>query len=73
MKVSALLLFSTIVGLQAQEPVTLPLSAANVHWGFFSKTVDPVLTVASGTEVTVEMVRPWGSPQDIYFFLLLLL
>lgn len=34
---------------------TLPLSAANVHWGYFSKTLDPVLTVPSGSEVVVEM------------------
>jgi acetamidase/formamidase len=33
----------------------LPLSAANVHWGFFSKTLDPVLTIDSGAEVVVEM------------------
>eukprot|EP00977_Amphora_coffeiformis_P023411 scaffold13297_cov184-Amphora_coffeaeformis.AAC.4 len=57
MKVSSLLLSSAVVVVvvHAQDPVTLPLSAANVHWGFFSKTVEPVLTVASGTEVTVEM------------------
>jgi acetamidase/formamidase len=33
----------------------LPLSAANVHRGFFSKTLDPVLTIASGAEVVVDM------------------
>ena len=33
----------------------LPLSAANVHWGFFSKTLEPVLTIDSGAEVIVEM------------------
>jgi predicted membrane-bound mannosyltransferase len=27
------------------------LSAANVHWGFFSKTLEPVLTIDSGAEV----------------------
>lgn len=49
---SCLLLFA---GLTASHAVDLPLSAANVHWGFFSKTLEPVLTVDSGTEVKVEM------------------
>jgi len=39
---------------------TLPLSAANVHWGYFSKTLDPVLTIASGDEVEVEMATHHG-------------
>ena len=34
---------------------TIPLSAANVHWGYFSKELEPVLTVDSGAVVTVEM------------------
>jgi acetamidase/formamidase len=38
-----------------QAEPDLPLSAANVHWGYFSKTLEPVLTVASGSEVVVEM------------------
>jgi acetamidase/formamidase len=33
----------------------LPLSHANVHWGFFSKELEPVLTITSGQEVVVEM------------------
>ena len=33
----------------------LELSAANVHWGYFSKTLEPVLTVTSGSSVEVEM------------------
>jgi acetamidase/formamidase len=33
----------------------LELSAVNVHWGYFSKTLTPVLTVESGAEVVVEM------------------
>lgn len=37
------------------EEADLKLSAANVHWGFFSKELDPVLTVTSGQEVIVEM------------------
>ena len=33
----------------------LKLSAANVNWGFFSKTVEPALTIESGDTVIVEM------------------
>ena len=33
----------------------IKLSAANVHWGYFSKTLAPVLNVTSGSEVVVEM------------------
>jgi hypothetical protein len=40
--------------------LTLPLSAANVHWGYFSKTLTPVLTVNSGAEVEVEMATHHG-------------
>lgn len=65
MKISrqvAWILTASVLVLGDAEEVTLPLSAANVHWGFFSKTLEPVLTVASGTEVTVEMVRSFGIP-----------
>jgi hypothetical protein len=56
---SCLLLLLT--GYPAAVPaVDLPLSAANVHWGFFSKTLEPVLTVDSGTEATVEMATHHG-------------
>ena len=34
----------------------LELNSANVHWGYFSKTIDPVLTVPSGSEVS----HPWS-------------
>jgi Acetamidase/Formamidase family len=34
---------------------TLALKAANVHWGYFSKNLTPVLTCPSGTTVVVEM------------------
>jgi acetamidase/formamidase len=54
---SCLLLFA---GLTAVHAVDLPLSAANVHWGFFSKTLEPALTVDSGTEVKVEMATHHG-------------
>jgi hypothetical protein len=33
----------------------LKLSSANVHWGYFSKTQEPVLTIDSGAEIVVEM------------------
>ncbi len=38
----------------------LPLSADNVHWGYFSKTLTPALNVSSGDEVTVEMATHHG-------------
>ena len=48
--------------LSASEAVnhTLPLSAKNVHWGYFSKTLEPALTVMSGDEVEVEMATHHG-------------
>lgn len=33
----------------------LAVSADTVHWGYFSKTIDPVISVTSGEEITVEM------------------
>ena len=33
----------------------IALSADTVHWGYFSKTEEPVISIDSGTEVTVEM------------------
>jgi hypothetical protein len=33
----------------------LPLNSKNVHWGYVSKELDPVLNVTSGQEVVVEM------------------
>jgi Acetamidase/Formamidase family len=33
----------------------LKLSASNVHWGYFSKTLAPALTIESGSTVIVEM------------------
>jgi acetamidase/formamidase len=53
-----LLLFTGLTAVRAA--VDLPLSAANVHWGFFSKTLEPALTVDSGTEVKVEMATHHG-------------
>ena len=40
--------------------VVLPLNADNVHWGYFSKTLEPALTVNSGEEVKVEMATHHG-------------
>lgn len=48
-------IFLGLLTAAAADTVTLPLSAANVHWGFFSKTLAPVLNITSGTEVVVEM------------------
>jgi len=39
---------------------TLPLSAANVHWGYFSTTLSPVLTISSNSTVEVEMATHHG-------------
>lgn len=33
----------------------IPLSNVTVHWGYFSKELDPIITVDSGDSVTVEM------------------
>jgi len=33
---------------------TLPVSPATVHWGYFSKTVAPALTLRSGDRATIE-------------------
>jgi hypothetical protein len=38
-----------------QGEVDLALRPKNVHWGYFSKDLAPVLTVDSGAEITVEM------------------
>ena len=32
----------------------LPVSPANVHWGYFSKKVAPALTLKSGDRATIE-------------------
>jgi acetamidase/formamidase len=33
----------------------LKLSADTVHWGYFSKTIEPVISIVSGEEIMVEM------------------
>ena len=47
----------TGISVERQAPLVadLPLSADNVHWGYFSKELEPVLTITSGEEVVVEM------------------
>ena len=59
---------------------TLPLSKENVHWGYYSKTLQPVLTVPSGATVTIEtvtlnacedydkMIKGDKPVEDIYFW-----
>ena len=47
-----LLLSSTA---QGKKEKTIELSSETVHWGYFSKTLEPVLTVDSGEKVTVEV------------------
>src|ERR1700724_1175681 len=36
------------------KPHNLPVSPANVHWGYFSKKVAPALTLRSGDRATIE-------------------
>jgi Acetamidase/Formamidase family len=38
-----------------ESEVHIALSNNTVHWGYFSKTEDPIATINSGTEITVEM------------------
>jgi acetamidase/formamidase len=38
-----------------QDAPDLAVGPDTVHWGYFSKTLTPVLTVDSGSEITVEM------------------
>ncbi|MEM5584075.1 acetamidase/formamidase family protein [Roseibium sp. AS2] len=35
---------------------TLPATADTVHWGYFSKTLEPQLTIKSGDRVTIETI-----------------
>lgn len=39
----------------------LPVSASTVHWGYFSRTIKPVLTVHSGDVVTIETLTQHAS------------
>ena len=57
---ACLLLLAGSLALVHAVEADLPLSAANVHWGYFSKNLEPALTVDSGTEVVVEMATHHG-------------
>jgi acetamidase/formamidase len=35
----------------------LPATAETVHWGYFSRSLQPVLSVQSGDFVTIETLR----------------
>ena len=52
----------TTQALGAQQGVThqLPLSAENIHWGFYDASLDPVLTIRSGDSVYFENLLARG-------------
>ena len=50
-----LLLLTATSHAQTTIDARLPLSSANVHWGYFSSTLTPALVIASGNVVEVEM------------------
>lgn len=61
MKIPSLALLLLLPSLiKAEADQKLPLSADNVHWGYFSKTLSPVLNVSSGSTVEVEMATHHG-------------
>ena len=37
-----------------QQHHTLPANSETVHWGYFSKDIEPKLTVISGDFITIE-------------------
>jgi acetamidase/formamidase len=47
--------YSSSAQRKLQDEIHLKLSPENVHWGYFSKNLPPVLTIDSGSEITVEM------------------
>ena len=47
--------FALGVGQRIKGKKTIQLSNETVHWGYFSKTLEPVLTVDSGEKVVVEV------------------
>jgi acetamidase/formamidase len=46
--------------LGAQQTHELPLTPANVHWGYYDASLDPVLRIASGDSVRVETMVARG-------------
>jgi acetamidase/formamidase len=59
---SALALFVLPAGAQAQPPTTheLPLTPANVHWGFFDARVPPVARIRPGDRLNVQTMVARG-------------
>lgn len=55
-------LLATIVGLVAQAPRVheLPVTPANIHWGYYDARVAPVLRIASGDRVNVQTMIAGG-------------
>ena len=49
-----------VVGAQAQRMHELPLTPANVHWGYYDAKVAPVMRMASGERVRVETMVAGG-------------
>lgn len=52
--ISAIAFFLNSNGAAAHEN-HLALNKDTVHWGYFSKNEKPVMTIDSGTKITVEM------------------
>lgn len=42
------LLVAAAVAVASEDPLKISLNASNVHWGYFSKNLTPVATIASG-------------------------
>ncbi len=38
-----------------ESDIHIALNTSTVHWGYFSKTEEPIITIDPGTEITVEM------------------
>jgi acetamidase/formamidase len=60
--VAALLVLTPSIRAASQQPRTheLPLTPANVHWGYYDPRVTPVLHIASGDRVRVETMVAGG-------------
>lgn len=43
--------------------MVLNASPETCHWGFFDATLEPVMTIASGDEITIDTIS--GGPQDL--------
>lgn len=49
-----------VAGAQAPRVHDLPVTPANIHWGFYDAKVRPVLTIASGDRVNVQTMIAGG-------------